>query len=385
MPDLVPELHEGGDAHVQAGRFEDALAAYRAAVALEPASAPLHYNIGNMLRLLRRFEEAIASYGEAIALRPDFAMAHHNRAHCRLQIGALAEGFGEYEWRKACPTFDDPRYALPDQWAGQDLAGKTLFIYPELFMGDLIQFCRYALMAERLGAKVRLGAPAAMHALLRTLSRGVELLPDDASPEVDGYRCALMSLPALFGTTLETVPWAPAYLRAEPARVERWRSRIGEGGFKIGVAWQGSIQPHALPLQRSYPLAALDEISRLPGVRLISLQKQNGLDQLANLPPGMAVETLGEDFDPGPDLFLDTAAAMMGCDLFITPDTSVAHLAGALGVPTWVALPWLADWRWLNDRRGSPWYPSLRLFRQQRRGEWGEVFAEMAARLRALG
>jgi len=381
MADRVLELHEQADAHVEAGRFEAALAAYRGALALEPDNAPLHYNIGNMLRLLRRFDEAIASYGEALALRPDFAMAHHNRAHCRLQIGELAEGFREYEWRKACPTFEDPRYGLPDQWTGQDIAGKTLFIYPELFMGDLIQFCRYALLAERLGAKVQLAAPEAMHALLRTLSPGIALLPEAASPDVDGYRCALMSLPALFGTTLETVPWAPTYLHAEAARIDRWRSRIGAGGFRIGVAWQGSTQPHALPLQRSFPLAELREIARLPGVRLISLQKQNGLEQLANLPEGMVVETLGDDFDPGPDLFLDTAAAMMACDLVITPDTSVAHLAGALGAPTWIALPYLADWRWLNDRRGSPWYPSVRLFRQPSRGDWGPVFAEMAGRL----
>jgi len=149
------------------------------------------------------------------------------------------------------------------------------------------------------------------------------------------------------------------------------------------VVWQGSVQPYALPLARSFPLAMLRGVGALPGVRLISLQKVNGLEQLASLPDGMAVETLGEDFDPGPDLFVDTAAAMAACDLVITPDTSTAHLAGALGVPTWVALPYVADWRWLMGRSYSPWYPGARLFRQQERGVWEGVFAEMADALRA--
>jgi len=367
------QLHELGDRHSAAERFDDALAAYQAAAALDPASAPLHFNIAATLRQLRRFADAIASYDRAIALRPDFAMAWHNRALCFLQLGDMVTGFRDYEWRKACPTFHDPRYAAPNQWTGQDIAGRTLFIYPELFLGDLIQFGRFALSARRLGARVLLGAPPEMHGLLRTLGAGVTLLPDDAEPQDVDYRCALMSLPAAFSTTLQTVPWAPAYLRAEPDRVSHWRRRIGEDGFRIGVAWQGSLAA----VQRSFPLASMQTLSTLPGVRLISLQKINGLEQLDSLPAGMTVEQLGADFDPGPDLFLDTAAAMTCCDLVITPDTSVVHVAGALGVPTWLALPYVEDWRWLENRKGTPWYPSVRLFRQRSRGDWGDVFAQM--------
>jgi Flp pilus assembly protein TadD len=366
------------------GRHEAAAESYAAAVALNPANPIAHFNRGNVLRLLQRVDEAIASYDRAIALKPDFAVAHHNRAFCLLQKGDLDAGFREYEWRRKCPTFDDPRYALERPWNGeQDLSGKTLFIFPELFLGDMLQFCRFAVTAERRGARVMLAAPASMHELLRSLSPTIELLPEHAVPPGFDYQAALMSLPGAFGATLATLPVEAAYLRPDPARVERWKARIGGEGFKIGVVWQGSTLPYALPLQRSYPLAALQHLARLPGVRLISLQKHNGLEQLASLPDGMMVESLGDDFDPGPQAFVDTAAAMACCDLVIAMDTSAAHLAGAIGARTWVALPYVADWRWLIDRSDSPWYPSMRLFRQSTRGDWGAVFARMETALKA--
>jgi len=365
-------------------RHEEAVEGYDAAVALNPQHAVAHYNRGNLMRVLQRVDEAIASYDSAIALQPDFAVAHHNRAFCLLQKGELAAGWREYEWRRRCPTFEDARYGLDRLWTGQeDLKGKTLFIFPELFLGDMLQFSRYAVSAEARGARVLLAAPPSMHELLRTLSPTVELLAEDAVPTAYDYQIPLMSLPGAFGATLETLPGEIRYLRPDAGRVARWKGRIGAAGFKIGVVWQGSTLPYALPLQRSYPLAALRGLSRAPGVRLISLQKHNGLDQLDNLPDGMAVETLGDDFDPGPQAFVDTAAAMTCCDLVITMDTSAAHLAGALGVRTWLALPAVADWRWLIDREDSPWYPSMRLFRQHARGDWADVFARMEAALTA--
>jgi tetratricopeptide (TPR) repeat protein len=377
--------HQGrGIALTALGRFDEAAEAFTATAALNPASKAAHFNLGNVLRSLGRVDEAVAAYDGALGLDPEFAIAHHNRAFCVLQRGDLAAGFAEYEWRSRCPTFDDPRYGLPRPWDGTtELAGRTLFVFPELFQGDMLQFCRYALMAERRGAHVRLAAPAAMHRLLASLSPTIELLPEDAAPDDYDVQAPLMSLPHLFRTTLESLPGEVGYLHAEPERVARWRTRIGEGGFRIGVVWQGSTSPYALPLQRSYPLAMLQRIGALPGVRLISLQKVNGLEQLASLPSGMAVETLGDDFDPGPDAFLDTAAAIACCDLVITMDTSVAHLAGALGARTWVALPLVADWRWLMGRSDSPWYPSATLFRQRERGDWSAVFEDMAAELAA--
>jgi hypothetical protein len=376
MSERASALHRQATEFETQGRWAEALASYQAAIAENPLSPFLRYNAGNALRRLGRFVDAIAVYDEAIALMPNLAVAHFMRATCFLQLGDLTAGFRELEWRKACPTYDDPRYALPRQWTGESLTGRRLFIYPELFLGDLLQFGRYARLAEMAGALVSLAAPQPMHAVLRTMSPTIELLAEDAAPQGHDLASALLSLPAAFGTTLQTVPHG-SYLAAEPDRVARWRRRIGQEGFRIGLAWQGG----ARMTDRFFPLAAARPLAQLPGVRLISLQKGEGLDQLDRLPQGMTVETLGDDFDAGPDLFVDTAAAMLACDLFVTADTSVVHLAGALGVRTWVALHEPADWRWLLQRTDSPWYPTATLFRQRTPGDWDGVFQAMARAL----
>lgn len=366
------------DQYYAAGRFAEALQAYEAGLAVDPTSLALRFNRANTLRHLGRARQAIAAYDAALEISPNFPMAHHNRATCLLQLGDLANGFAEYEWRKACPGFvDDARYRLPRPWRGEDLHGKTLYIYRELFQGDLIQFSRYARLVEQMGARVILSAPVAMHAMLRPMSPTIVLVSDDEPPPDYDYQSALMTLPAIFGTTLETVPSAPRYLAHDPVRADRWKARLGPGGLKVGIAWQGS----ALATQRSFPLAvAAERLGRVPGVRLISLQKHNGLEQLEALPAGL-VETLGPDFDPGPHAFLDTGAVMAVCDLFVTPDTSVVHLAGALGVPTWLAVPAVGDWRWMEDRADTPWYPSVEIFRQPEPNDWAGLFDTMSQRL----
>ena len=363
------------------GRLDEAVAAYDQALALAPGQVAAWFNRGNALKKLKRLADAIASYERAIALAPDFAMARYNLAVCLLLEGRFAPGLPEYEWRKRAPDFSDNRtFATPALSAADDLRGKTLFIYPELFLGDVIQFARYARLAVERGARVALAAPASLHALLRTLGPGIELLPRDAEPATFDHHCALLSLPLAFGTSLETIPADVPYLSAEPGRMARWGARLSGEGFRVGVCWQGSTQAYAAPMQRSFPLAELAPIAQIPGA-LISLQKHEGLDQLAALPAGMAVEALGEAFDAGPDAFLDAAAVMAACDLVISADTATAHLAGALGARTWIPLPFVPDWRWLLDRSDSPWYPSLRLFRQAVSGDWTGVFAEMAAAL----
>ncbi len=214
--------------------------------------------------------------------------------------------------------------------------------------------------------------------VMQSLGAGITVIADTPSPPATDYQCPLMSLPHAFDTDLGNIPAATPYLAAEPERLMVWRKRLGSTGFKIGVCWHGSGLPAAVG--KPYPIALLASIAQMPAVRLISLQKGSGVEQLKDLPQGMRVEELGE-FDNGETGFLDTAAVMECLDLIITCDTSVAHLAGALGRPTWIALKHVADWRWLTDRTDSPWYPSVRLFRQPRAGDLGAVFASMLSQL----
>jgi hypothetical protein len=192
-----------------------------------------------------------------------------------------------------------------------------------------------------------------------------------------------MSLPHFFRTNLSSVPNQVPYLNAELKIEQVWKERIGAHGFRIGIAWQGN-PVGAIDAGRSVPLKHFVGLSKISGVRLISLQKQVGLDQLADLPEDVKIEILGDDFDSGPDAFIDTAAVMNGLDLIITCDTSIPHLAGALGRPTWVALKHVPDWRFMLDREDTPWYPTMRLFRQNKRDDWGHVFLEIEKSLREL-
>jgi hypothetical protein len=224
-------------------------------------------------------------------------------------------------------------------------------------------------------------APAKLIRLLRPLTPQIFLADSVVGLPHFDFRCAVMSLPYRFGTEVSSIPNEVPYLSAEKDLVAYWKNKIGEVGFKIGIAWQG--QPQGALDSRRFALAEIAPLSRLPGVRLISVQKHDGLDQLASLPADIKVETLG-DFDSGPDGFIDTAAVMENLDLIVTSDTSIAHLAGALARPTWVALKHVPEWRSLLDRDDTPWYPTMRLFRQETDGDWTAVFAKMEQELRSL-
>jgi ADP-heptose:LPS heptosyltransferase len=244
-------------------------------------------------------------------------------------------------------------------------------------LGDTIQFCRYApLIADR-GGDVIMTVQESLVELLASLDPRVRILPVGRIPEAFDYHAALLSLPLAFGTTLTTIPATIPYLRADPTRVTQFDARIGPSGFRIGICWQGSYVAGV----RSFALENFQDIARLADVRLISLQKGAGSEQLRALPTGMAVEELGGDF---PRDFSETAAAMEALDLIITCDTSVAHLAGALGRPCWVVLRHGADWRWLTKRDDSPWYPGMTLFRQPVPGDWPGAVAKITARIQAI-
>jgi tetratricopeptide (TPR) repeat protein len=366
------------------GRPEQALASCDQAIALEPGCALAYLNRGSALHDLGHLDEALECYVRAQQLKPQLDRAYANAALVHLLLGRFESGWPLFERRKR-PGPGSGRSSWPaPQWSGeQSLAGKTLFIYWEQGLGDSMQFCRYAKLAADRGASVIFSVQNSLQQLMLGLDKRIEFTGQHQMPARFDYHCPLMSLPRAFGCTLGAVPSEVPYLRGEPARIESWRQRIGGTGFRIGICWQGN--PHrSIDAGRSYPLRELERLAALPGVRLISLQKGPGSKQLADLPRGMAVEDLGADFDAGPGAFLDCAAVMQALDLIITCDTSVAHLAGALGRPTWIVLRHTPDWRWLLARDDSPWYPSARLFRQRQRGDWRAVFEEIERGLRQM-
>jgi tetratricopeptide (TPR) repeat protein len=360
------------------GRYEDALESVDRALALDPMVIQAHTNRGNFLTDLNRPGEALASFDRALALDPNATEAHFGRSLVLLSTGRLLEGWRPYEWRKRRVAEDAFHGLGRPEWTGkEDIAGKTVFVEAEQGLGDTIQFCRYAPMLADLGAQVILSAQGSLVPLLQSLDPRIRIAPPGGLPTDFDHHVALLSLPLAFETDIATIPAPIPYLRAAPDRAAQMRERIGGNGFKIGICWQGSYTAG----KRSFPLGSFETISRLPGVRLISLQKGDGVEQLDSLPPGMQVETLGGNF---PEDFADTAAAMEAVDLVISCDTSVAHLAGALGRPTWVALRHAADWRWLQDRDDSPWYPGMQLFRQPAHGDWASVFAEIEKNLAGI-
>jgi len=357
-------------------RPEDGLASLERALTIQPDLTQAHINRGNFLIDLKRHGEALESFDRAIALNPDSADAHFGKAQTLLARGQYKDAWPAYEWRKRRVAPDAFHGGGRPEWTGrEDIAGKILFVEAEQGLGDTIQFCRFAKLAADRGAHVILMAQKSLTGLLQTLDPRIEIV--SAPPSAFDYYVPLLSLPLALGIEVATLSTATPYLRAEPAHTARMREQIGVTGFKIGLCWQGSY----IAGTRSFPLRALENIAHLPGVRLISLQKGAGTEQLDTLPDGMQVTTLGQDF---PQDFSDTAAAMEAMDLIISCDTSVAHLAGALGRPIWVALPYAADWRWLLDREDSPWYPGMQLFRQPKRGDWNGLFEKIRENLAAI-
>ncbi len=366
-------------AHAHGGRFAKAVGLIGEALRIrpQPASAYVaHGNLGYALQQLRRLDEALASYDKAISLKSDYADAHFNRSLLLLLAGRFDEGWHGYEWRKKKKgpvgnrTFPRPLLAGLD-----DIDGKTVLVHAEQGLGDAIQFCRYARLLQERGAIVLLAPPRVLRRLFASLGGGIRLVDPDQPDLSFDYHVPLMSLPLLLGTSLATIPAKAPYLHADAEDIARWRRRLGDKGLKIGICWQGSPS-NTGNARRSFPVTCFASLARQPGVRLISLQKGDGTEQLDALPRDMAVETLG-DFDAAGNAFVDTAAVMNCLDLVITSDTSVAHLAGALGVPAWIALNHVPDWRWMLDRADSPWYPSVRLFRQKAAGDWQGVFEEI--------
>ena len=376
-PDHPAGLVNLGVALVELGRPAEAIAHYERALAIKPDEPEIHTNLGIALDHLGRHAEALARYERALVFAPDNATAHFNRAHALLASGRFAEGWPEYEWRFAVQRYD--RKFVRPAWSGEPLAGKTILIHAEQGFGDSLQFIRYVpAVAEQMGSVV-LEAPTPLIRLFRSVAGvGQIVAAGDPLPDVD-LHCPLLSLPRFFGTTLATIPAQVPYLSVPPAALGAWAERIGGGpGLRVGLVWSGSLV--GVVDRRPVDLRLLRPLLAIPGVRWFSLQVGDSAGDLASLDDAAIV-----DLSPELSDFAETAAAVCCLDLVISIDTAVAHLAGALGRPTWVLLSYHPDWRWLIERSYSPWYPTARLFRQKVPGDWPGVIAEVAAALSALG
>jgi tetratricopeptide (TPR) repeat protein len=383
VPGHVEALSNRGVTLNDLRRYREALASLEAALAIRPDHVPALSNRGGALCALGRFDEALASYDKARAIQPDFADCRFNRALLLLLLrGASAEGWREYEWRRRLPSWV-PRHFTTPEWHGEDLRGKRLLLYAEQGLGDTLQFARFAPRLAEHGAAIVLEVQPSLARLMAGIPGVARIVRQgEPLPAIDCH-LPLMSVPLVLGLDEARIPSEVPYLRAEPTRVAAWAAHLPDGEFRIGIAWQGNPR-RKIDRGRSIPLATLAPLAAIPGVRLVSLQKHAGVEQLAELPLGMQVATLGPPFDSGPDGFLDTASVMMHLDLVLTSDNTIAHLAGALGRPVWVMLKDVPDWRWMLDRPDTPWYPTARLFRQTRRDDWDEVIARATAGVAAL-
>ncbi len=381
-PDLVEPRLFRAHALWQMGRFEEAETSAREALRLKPDSADAHNVLGVVHMKAGRPAEAVAEFERSLALKPDYAQAHFNLGLALLLQGDYRRGWPEYDWRWRCRDF--VATPVPEGgWDGSPLAGRSILLHAEQGLGDALQFIRFAPQVQARGGQVIVACPARLIPLLSRCA-GIDQLVDYKAVTVKcDLEAPLLSVPSKLGTTLDTIPAEVPYLFGDPALEEHWREELGRfPSFKIGIAWQGNPD-HPEDRLRSVPLGRFAPLAR-DGVHLISLQIGPGREQIDAVAGRFRVEELSPRAEESSWTLLDDAAVMKSLDLVIAVDTAVAHLAGGLGVPAWIALAFAPDWRWLLDRADSPWYPTLRLFRQRQPGDWGEVFAEMAAELTKL-
>jgi tetratricopeptide (TPR) repeat protein len=388
QPDSAQTHNGRGVALSNLARTEEAMESFRAALVCEPNNLQALTNGANTLALLHRHEEALQWFAQATALKPTDPELAWGKSRLLLSLGDFKQGWPLYEARLQLPHLRSlQRHSdLPRWMPGQPIAGRTLLVHAEQGLGDTLQFSRFVPLAEARGANVIFEVQPALKQLLGTLSlRGELRASGEKLPPFD-LRSPLLSLPWLLDIDLAEIPAAVPYLSADPKRVASWRERLAAlPGLKIGITWQGNpiTEKQGGFGGRSFPLSQAAPLARLPHLTLISLQKGAGSEQRGQVDFAARVLELQDPWILGADEVLDTAALMSSLDLIVSSDTFTAHMAGALGLPVWVVLGTNADWRWLVDRENSPWYPSMRLFRQHSAGQWSEVFERIAGELEA--
>ncbi len=382
--DLISAYINLGNAHLQLQRPAEAAAAQQQAIALNPDFAGAYTNLGIALQTQGKVEDAIAAYDRAIALDPLDPDIYNNRAVAILQSGDLVRGFAEYEWRtksNQCRYFYE-WYDDKPRWCGENFAGKRLLVYHEQGYGDTLQFCRYLPLVKARGGSVQFTVPKP---LLRLFSDfpGIDELIEQTEERISctqfDLSVPLMSLPHIFGTTLPTIPAAIPYLTANQHLIAAWRSRLNCPGtnLRVGLVWAGN-QANIPGQTRTCSLQAMSPLAGIPGMTFYSLQKGEAANEAYTPPPGMRLIDLTDDLAD----FADTAALIINLDLVVSVDTAVAHLAGALGKPVWTLLSTAGSWQWLLARNDTPWYPTMRLFRQSAPGDWDSVMTAVAQELK---
>jgi tetratricopeptide (TPR) repeat protein len=376
-----------GNVQSELQRFDDALASYDAAITRAPDYADAHCNRGNLLADMRRFDQALGSFDRAIAANPDYAQAYFSRSLVRLLLGDWSRGWRDFEWRwrnEHCASSREKRSFSRPPWLGEEpIDGRTLLLHGEQGLGDTLQFCRYATLVADRGARVVLEVPRALSNLLGSLPGVAQLVArGEPLPPFDCH-CPLLSLPLAFGTTPDTIPAPIPYLRSGAARAQYWKAKLGERiRPRVGLVWSGGFRPDqpelwAVNNRRNIPLRMIAGL-KLPGLEFYSLQKGEPAEsELAQLKAGgwdgpELIDHSGELHD-----FEDTAALIEQLDLVISVDTSTAHLAGALGKPVWILNRFDTCWRWFLDRSDSPWYPTARIYRQDRANDWDGVISRV--------
>ena len=381
-PDYVEAYNSLGVALNGIGFYDEAVTNFQKAISLNPEYLDSYYNLGNNLRKQNQCTQAIQLYKKAIQIDPDCAKAHWNLSIVFLLTGRFSQGWTEYKWRRELGLVSYPHEYDQPYWDGSSFAGKRLLVHYEQGFGDNIQFVRYLPMVKQLGGTVILEMVKPLYQLFKRINgvdEFVQASSDSTPPDVDfDIHISTLDMPRLFGTTLENIPCKVPYLYAESAKVECWRNKLDSGSFKVGLVWAGDAR-HGNDHNRSCSLKYFAPLVKIEGVKLYGLQKEVS-GQLTELAANMGIRCLGEQFKD----FSDTAAAIENMDLVISVDTSVLHLAGAMGKPAWALIPFVPDWRWLLDRQDCPWYPTMKLFRQKERGNWDELFARVSQQLQIL-
>lgn len=414
-PDSAAAANNLGNIYREQERYEEAIACYRQVVALEPGLAEGYYNLGSALRLNESFQEALIQLHKAVQLRPDYADAWNNLALTLKNIGDLDRslkcfnravnlnpelavarwnrsfvhllkedfhaGWSDFEWRFRIPQHKTiyPFHLEGERWLGQAAPEATILVHDEQGLGDTLQFVRYLPLLKARCGKVLLETRAELLDLLQRnrIADQIIVRSADGRPKAAyDFYIPLMSLPGLFQASAQTIPKDVPYVVADRKKAEQWRDKLAAPGLKVGLVWSGRPQ-HGNDRNRSCRLADLMPLLQIPGIHFVGLQKGVGAEQAEALPPGIDFINIGDDLKD----FGDTAAVLANLDLLISVDTAVIHLAGAMGRPAWVMIPFIADWRWGMYRQDCLWYPTVQLFRQERPKDWPGVVNQMRQRL----